>query len=100
MFYQCCMPLTPGWLPAGDLLQVPLPPSAGGPLGGAETKTETEMIPMKKRLRVLFVEDSPDDAELVLRELRWGGYEPMAERVETSDAMQLALQQEWDLVIA
>jgi PAS domain S-box-containing protein len=58
------------------------------------------MNPMKKRLRVLVVEDSPDDAELVLRELRRGGYEPMAERVETSDAMQMALLQEWDLVIA
>jgi phosphoserine phosphatase RsbU/P len=56
---------------------------------------------MSKPLRVLIVEDSEDDAVLLLRELRRGGYELACERVETSDAMRAALEkQEWDIVIS
>jgi len=52
-------------------------------------------------LRVLIVEDSEDDAELLLLELRQGGFEPAAERVETEEAMCAALgRQSWDLIIA
>jgi len=52
-------------------------------------------------LRVLVVEDSEDDAELLLLELRRGGFEPAAERVETEEAMCAALgRQPWDLIIA
>jgi signal transduction histidine kinase len=52
-------------------------------------------------LRVLIVEDSEDDAFLVLRELRKGGYEPLALRVETAEAMQAALaEQKWDMIIS
>jgi len=39
---------------------------------------------MKKPLRVLFVEDSEDDALLMLRELRKGGYDPVSMRVDTA----------------
>ncbi|MBI3596220.1 MAG: EAL domain-containing protein [Nitrospirae bacterium] len=50
-------------------------------------------------LRVLIVEDSVDDTDLLLRELRLGGYEPTHERVETPEAMNAALdQQMWDIV--
>jgi PAS domain S-box-containing protein len=54
------------------------------------------------RLRVLIVEDSEDDALLVLRELRRGGYEPTSERVDTPEAMRLALAEEepWDVVLS
>lgn len=56
---------------------------------------------MPKPLRVLIVEDSADDAELLARELRRGGYEPVYERVETAADMQAALaQQTWDLVVS
>ncbi|MGE5657694.1 MAG: response regulator [Actinomycetota bacterium] len=56
---------------------------------------------MMEPLRVLLVEDSEDDALLLLRELRQGGYEPRSERVETASAMQAALdQQKWDIIIA
>jgi putative two-component system response regulator len=56
---------------------------------------------MRKPLRVLIVEDSPDDTELLVRELQRGGYEPAYERVETATAMQDALERrEWDLVIS
>jgi PAS domain S-box-containing protein len=52
-------------------------------------------------IRVLIVEDSEDDASLVMRELRWGGYDPAFERVETADAMAAALGKgTWDIVIA
>ena len=54
-----------------------------------------------KLLRVLFVEDSEDDAQLVLRELRRGGYQVEFERVETAPAMKTALaNQPWDLVLS
>jgi signal transduction histidine kinase/CheY-like chemotaxis protein len=54
---------------------------------------------MSKPLRVLVVEDSEDDALLLLRELRRGGFEPEFERVETAEAMTSALaSREWDLV--
>ncbi|MCF6156034.1 MAG: EAL domain-containing protein [Candidatus Brocadia sp.] len=56
---------------------------------------------MKKPLRVLIVDDSMDDIELMLRELRRGGYEPAFERVETASAMKMMLEkQEWDIVLA
>jgi two-component system cell cycle sensor histidine kinase/response regulator CckA len=40
-----------------------------------------------KTLRLLLVEDSEDDALIVLRELRRGGYDVQVTRVETADAM-------------
>lgn len=52
-------------------------------------------------LRVLLVEDSPDDAELVLAELRRGGYEPRYARVQTPEGLRTALADgPWDVVIA
>jgi diguanylate cyclase (GGDEF)-like protein len=51
-----------------------------------------------KPLRVLIVEDSENDAELLLSELRRGGYEPTHERVETAKAMSAALdRQVWEI---
>jgi signal transduction histidine kinase len=52
-------------------------------------------------LRVLLVEDSEDDADLILVELKRGGYEPSYERVFTANALRSALDHgPWDLVIA
>ena len=45
-----------------------------------------------KPLRVLLVEDSENDAMLLLREIRRGGYEPAHERVYTPEAMERALR--------
>ncbi|MEW5745315.1 MAG: EAL domain-containing protein [Nitrospirota bacterium] len=56
---------------------------------------------MTRLLRVLIVEDSEDDALLLLRELRKGGYEPLHRQVETPEAMKAALaEQPWELVIS
>jgi len=56
---------------------------------------------MGKPLRLLIVEDSEDDAQLLLIDLRRGGYEPSYKRVETREGMKAALaSQEWDLVIS
>ena len=52
-------------------------------------------------LSVLLVEDSENDALLLLRMLRRGGYDPTWERVETAAAMEAALDgRSWDLVIS
>lgn len=55
---------------------------------------------MKTPIRVLIVEDEDDDAELVLLELKRGGYDPTSMRVETTEAMDAALDQPWDVVIS
>ena len=54
-----------------------------------------------KRLRLLFIEDSPEDAALILNEISAGGYQLQCERVANTAAMQTALiDNVWDLVIA
>ncbi len=54
-----------------------------------------------KPLRVLIVEDVEDDAILIVRQLRKGGFATTYERVETAAAMRAAVaRQDWDLVIA
>ena len=56
---------------------------------------------MAKPLRVLIVEDSEDDALLVIRELERGSYDTTSERVETAEAMTDALEKQvWDIIIA
>ena len=57
-------------------------------------------------LRVLLVEDSENDALLLLRELRRGGYEPVSERVSTPEDMERALgeaasrREPWEVVVS
>lgn len=56
---------------------------------------------MSTPLRVLLVEDSEDDASLLIRALKHGGYEPIWERVETPETMSAALdEQTWDVIIS
>ena len=47
-------------------------------------------------VRLLLVEDSENDAMLLLRELRRGGYEPSHERVYTPEGMERALEEAED----
>ncbi|CAN5919436.1 hypothetical protein BH11MYX3_BH11MYX3_20840 [soil metagenome] len=51
-------------------------------------------------LRLLVAEDSEDDFEILLRELRRGGYEVTARRVATPAEFETALQTPWDLVVS
>ena len=56
---------------------------------------------MTKPLRLLLVEDSNDDAALVTRELRRGGYEPTCERVMTREAFVVAVTtRDWDVIVS
>jgi PAS domain S-box-containing protein len=61
--------------------------------------TDPPKTDVVKPLRILLIEDSEDDAHLILRELRRGGYEPQSLRVEDEDALQRALRgQSWDVI--
>ncbi len=52
-------------------------------------------------LRALIVEDRAADADLILRELKRGGFVTTHERVETADALRAALdKQAWDIVLS
>lgn len=56
---------------------------------------------MSASLAVLMLEDSEDDALLVLRELRRGGFTLSWERVQTAAALRAALaQRPWDVIIS
>lgn len=72
----------------------PAPVQADRPAGEAAR-------PDGRALRILLVEDSENDAELLLHDLRLGGYSPEHERVETSEQMSNALdKQVWDIIIS
>jgi PAS domain S-box-containing protein len=49
-------------------------------------------------LRLLLIEDDPDDALLIVRELQRGGYEVTWDRVQTAPALEAALRQQWDVI--
>src|ERR1041385_2809354 len=55
---------------------------------------------MKTSLRVLLVEDCEDDACLVIRQIKKGGYDVVFERVDSAPAMEAMLEREWDVVIS
>ena len=56
---------------------------------------------MPKALRILCVEDSEDDAELLLRELRKGGFAPEHCRVDNEADMRAALASDsWDVIVS
>ncbi|MCK4663270.1 MAG: response regulator [Bacteroidales bacterium] len=53
-----------------------------------------------KKLNLLIVEDSKDDAELIVLELKRGGYAPEWERVQNEDKLLKALnKKKWDIII-
>jgi diguanylate cyclase (GGDEF)-like protein len=54
----------------------------------------------RQSLRALIVEDSDDDAMLLVHELRRGHFAPQYHRVETKSALRQALQESWDIVFS
>jgi PAS domain S-box-containing protein len=71
------------------------------PLARDKPITATREISiMNRNLRVLHVEDSERDAELLTRHLSLAGYDLVSERVETAEAMKAALEaQEWNVIL-
>src|SRR5258706_5005966 len=57
-------------------------------------------IRTRRSLRALLVEDSEDDATLVLHELHKGGFDIVYRRVETERDLEAALAEPWDVVIS
>jgi PAS domain S-box-containing protein len=56
---------------------------------------------MAQSLRILIVEDHDNDAQLLLRDVRKGGYDVDYRRVETAVEMRAALaEREWDVVLS
>jgi pentatricopeptide repeat protein len=55
---------------------------------------------MPQPLRVLLVEDDPNDAELVLHELRKAGFEPDWHRVDTEADYLNSLQPNLDIILS
>ncbi|WP_296971382.1 HD domain-containing phosphohydrolase [Tepidanaerobacter sp. EBM-38] len=56
---------------------------------------------MNKPLRVLIVDDSEDDALLLVRKLKRDGFNPTFERVDTPEAMEDALSKNtWDIILS
>ncbi|MFZ5908279.1 MAG: PAS domain S-box protein [Nitrospirota bacterium] len=56
---------------------------------------------MEPLIRVLLVEDSEDDALLILNELKQGGYSPVSERIDSAQAMKELLHHKtWDIILS
>lgn len=56
---------------------------------------------MGKPLSVLLIEDSEDDAMLIVRELEHGGYDVDYERTDTTASVRDALnRREWDIILS
>ncbi len=55
---------------------------------------------LDRQLRVLVAEDSEDDFEILLRELKRGGYQVKATRAASFTQFEAALAEKWDLVIS
>ena len=67
------------------------------PVGRSSWKDD----PIATPLRILYIEDNPDDALIVVAHLRRAGYEPVVERVDSAAAMAAALaSQAWDVVLS
>ena len=67
----------------------------------AQAALEPNGPAVRRPLRLLIVEDSIDDAELLLAELRLAGYAPESQRVDTPEAMTAALAESvWDVIAA
>ena len=72
-----------------------MPESKNGPPSAASTK-----LARAQPVRVLILEDSAGDAELMVRELCHGGFDPVWERVDTEAAYLQQLATNPDIVLA
>jgi two-component system cell cycle sensor histidine kinase/response regulator CckA len=56
--------------------------------------------PMRNPIRLLMIEDSEDDAALLLLVLQDGGFEIISERTDSAEGLARALTKRWDIVIS
>jgi PAS domain S-box-containing protein len=63
-------------------------------------KNTPSKISNQQSFRVLMIDDLEDDEQLIIRELKKGGYNPVYERVETAAAMKKTLKEkQWDIIL-
>jgi signal transduction histidine kinase len=63
----------------------------------SQAAVKAETMPLK----ILIVEDSEEDADLIVLELKRGGFEPIYRRVDTAEEMEAALgERDWDIVLS
>ena len=56
---------------------------------------------MATPVKVLIIEDSPEEASLLIRELEQAGYAPLCERVQTAETMRSSLRERnWDVIVS
>lgn len=55
---------------------------------------------MPRHLQVLIADDSPNDAELIVHELRRAGFDPEWRRVDTEAAYAASLRPDLDVILA
>ncbi len=59
-----------------------------------------QQVEVRERLAALVVDDSPEDVELIVRELERGGFEVDHLRVDTREALEAALvDRPWDIAL-
>src|SRR5690606_18807569 len=73
-----------------------------GQLSGSKSVASLFNLSFGKKniLKVLIIEDSEDDAILLIRQLQRNGYTVQHQRVDTITALEQALHQSWDIVLA
>ena len=54
---------------------------------------------MSRPLRLLLIGDSDEDAAMLVREVRRGGYDPVVRRADTHASLGRALDEPWDVVL-
>lgn len=74
----------------------PLLDHGGCGCGGSEVLA----VELRRELRVLILEDSEDDAELLERALRAGGFSLQARRVQSAAELEDALAAPWDIILS
>jgi signal transduction histidine kinase len=79
-----------------DGVALAAPGGAGLPFGGSLEKPSTAL----RALRVLIVEDVPDDAEILCLELRRAGFEVTWSRVETEADYREAVKSRPEIILA
>lgn len=83
--------------------QVERQPSSSQPVDLRQPQQASTQSPVSigRSLHLLIIEDSEDDAILIVRELQRSGYRPIYQRVDNRENLNIALNASyWDLVIA